>query len=178
MPQEEINRLLYDHALQGLAVGRLKGGDPSIFGRLYEEAAFLLENNIRVEIAGGISSVTAGLLGAGIIPTIRGVSASITIVSAHLKGTLYNDGWLPNVKEGNTIIVLMAHSFADKIKESALKYGIAPDTPAAFVSKVDTPEERAVFGSIGELDGMTERCAKPAILVIGDAVGRRLEILR
>jgi siroheme synthase len=99
----------------------------------------------------------------------------LTVVSAHLKGSLFNDSWLPHVKEGNTVIVLMAHSFADKIRESAVKYGIAPYTAAAFISKIDTPEQSAVFGYIGELGEMAESCAKPAILVIGDVLKYRLK---
>jgi uroporphyrin-III C-methyltransferase/precorrin-2 dehydrogenase/sirohydrochlorin ferrochelatase len=176
IPQEEMNRILLDYAARGFITGRLKGGDPSIFGRLYEEAAYLLENNIEVEIAGGVSSVTSGLISAGIVPTVRGVSASLTVVSAHLKGALFNDSWLSHVKKGNTVIVLMAHSFADKIKKSALRYGITPNTAAAFISRIDTPEQSAVFGSIGELDKMAEKCAKPAILVIGDVIKHRLKL--
>ncbi|MDR2400087.1 MAG: uroporphyrinogen-III C-methyltransferase [Deferribacteraceae bacterium] len=175
LPQERINRILSDFAEQGFTVGRLKGGDPSIFGRLYEEAAYLIEKDIEVEIVSGVSSVTSGLLSAGIVPTIRGVSSSITVVSAHLKGAIYNDGWLSQVKNGGTFIVLMAHSFADRIKESAVRYGVEADTPAAFISRVDTPEQAAVFGTIGELGEMAKKCARPAILVIGSVIKKRFE---
>ncbi|MDR2105758.1 MAG: uroporphyrinogen-III C-methyltransferase [Deferribacteraceae bacterium] len=171
-PQEKINRILLECAEQGLAVGRLKGGDPAIFGRLHEEASYLLEKGIEIEIIPGVSSVTAGLLAAGIIPTIRGVSSSLTVASAHLKDNVYNDVWLEQVKCGGTFVILMAHSFADKITQSAVKYGVAADTPAAFISKVDTPDQKAVFGSIGELERMAKECERPALLVIGNVAGR------
>ena len=38
MKQEDINQLLVDFALEGKTVTRLKGGDPTIFGRVSEEA--------------------------------------------------------------------------------------------------------------------------------------------
>jgi uroporphyrin-III C-methyltransferase/precorrin-2 dehydrogenase/sirohydrochlorin ferrochelatase len=172
--QEEINRMLSEYASKGFTIGRLKGGDPSIFGRLYEEASYLAEQNIEVEIVNGVSSVTSGMLSAGIVPTLRGAASSFTVVSAHLKGMLFNDGWIPSIKEGNTVIALMAHSFADKISESAIKFGISPDTPAAFVSKIDTPEQVTVLGTIERLGDMSKKCERPAVLIIGSVVKNTL----
>ena len=61
VPQDEINQLLVDKAAAGLTVARLKGGDPYVFGRGGEEAAFLHENQIPFEVVPG---VTAGFAAA------------------------------------------------------------------------------------------------------------------
>src|SRR5919206_205537 len=50
MSQETINRLMLRLARRGLKVVRLKGGDPSVFGRVGEEAAFLNGHGIATEV--------------------------------------------------------------------------------------------------------------------------------
>jgi len=70
MKQEEINQLLVDLALQGKTVVRLKGGDPTIFGRVGEEAELLRKNGIYYEIVPGITSAISVPAYAG-IPGMR-----------------------------------------------------------------------------------------------------------
>jgi uroporphyrin-III C-methyltransferase/precorrin-2 dehydrogenase/sirohydrochlorin ferrochelatase len=69
-----------------------------------------------------------------------------------------------------TVIVLMAYSFALEIQQSAMDKNIPLDIPAAFVSKIDSPEQTTVIGNLGALNEMAELCEKPAILIVGDAV--------
>ncbi|MDR1615031.1 MAG: uroporphyrinogen-III C-methyltransferase, partial [Campylobacteraceae bacterium] len=88
--QDEINEMLLKYAKDGFRVGRLKGGDPAVFGRIFEEAAFLAGEGISVEMINGVSSVFAGCLAGGITPTLRGFSAGALIVSAHLKENKFN----------------------------------------------------------------------------------------
>ncbi|MDR1460795.1 MAG: uroporphyrinogen-III C-methyltransferase [Campylobacteraceae bacterium] len=169
--QDEINEMLLKCAKDGFRVGRLKGGDPAVFGRVFEEAAFLTENNIHVEMINGVSSVFAGCLGGGVTPTLRGFSAGALIVSAHLRESRFNSDWIELLKNfPYTVIVLMAYSFASEIAEKAKKANISLDTPSAFISKIDSMEQTTVIGTLGKLEKMAKLCSKPAILVIGKAV--------
>jgi uroporphyrin-III C-methyltransferase/precorrin-2 dehydrogenase/sirohydrochlorin ferrochelatase len=169
--QEGINALMLRHAREGRQVGRLKGGDPAIFGRLFEEAGFLLEHGVETELIGGVSSSLSGCLAGGIVPTLRGVSAGVLIVSAHLAETRFNDDWIPLLKTlPYTVIVLMAWSFAGHIRAAALAHGVPMTVPAAFVSRIDCLDQTTVLGTLGDLEEMAKRCDKPAILVIGEAV--------
>lgn len=118
--QEKINTLMLQYAKEGKNVGRLKGGDPIIFGRVFEEGSFLKSHNIEVECISGLSSSLNGALTSGITPTLRGVSAGVLIVSAHLRESVFHTEWLHYLKNSPyTLIVMMAYSFADKIVQNA-----------------------------------------------------------
>ena len=97
--QEAINALMLKYAKEGKNVGRLKGGDPVIFGRVFEEGSFLKSHNIEVECISGLSSSLNGALSSGITPTLRGVSAGVLIVSAHLRESVFHTEWLHYLKD-------------------------------------------------------------------------------
>ena len=81
--QEELNALLVAHGRSGLAVVRLKGGDPFVFGRGGEEALALAAAGVPLEIVPGVSALSAAPAALGVPVTHRGVSAQVTIVSGH-----------------------------------------------------------------------------------------------
>ncbi|MDR1285308.1 MAG: uroporphyrinogen-III C-methyltransferase [Campylobacteraceae bacterium] len=169
--QNEINEMLLKCAKDGFRVGRLKGGDPAVFGRVFEEAAFLAQNGISVEMINGVSSAFAGCLAGGVTPTLRGFSAGVLIVSAHLKENRFNDDWIELLKDfPYTMIVLMAYSFSSEIVRKAKDIKAPLDLPSAFISQIDSVDQITVIGTLGRLEEMAKLCAKPAILVIGKAV--------
>ena len=171
--QDEINLLLVQYAKQGLVVGRLKGGDPLLFGRLGEEKQVLTQHGIAFEVINGITSALRSCTVSGIVPTIRDISKGISIVSAHLRETLFNDAWVSLLKQPlHTVIVLMGHSFAKKIEDAIAQEGIDPHLPAAFVSKIDLLDQITIVGTVGKLDKMSALCATPAVLIIGECVAK------
>ncbi|MGX2985190.1 uroporphyrinogen-III C-methyltransferase [Helicobacter sp. 23-1048] len=175
--QEQINELMLDYAKQGKIVGRLKGGDPVIFGRVWEEASFLHAHNIEVEYISGITSSLCGALYSGVAPTLRGVSSGALIVSAHLRESVFHTEWIAWLKDSPyTLIVLMAHSFAERIRDEALAQGIDANLPAAFISQVSHPSQKAIIGTLGELPQMAQMCENPSILIIGKAVRESLNM--
>lgn len=169
--QEDINALMLQFAKEGKCVGRLKGGDPVIFGRLFEEVSFLQEHGIAVEIISGISAALNGALSSGIFPTLRGVSAGVLIVSAHVKGSIFHEQWLEWLRDSPyTFVVMMAYSFAGKIVRRAQELGLDMQIPAAFVSQIDSKEQKSVIGTLGQLEAMAQLCQKPAILILGKTI--------
>lgn len=172
--QDEINALLVEYAKQGLVVGRLKGGEALLFGRLGEEKQVLSQHDIAFEVINGVSSAFRSCTVSGIVPTIRDISKGVTIVSAHLRESLFNDDWVGILKQPlHTVIVLMAHSFAKKIQDAIIKEGIDPTLPAAFVSNIDLPHQVTIVGTVGKLDKMSTLCATPAVLIIGECVAKK-----
>ena len=79
-PQEEINRLLIEHAQAGRRVVRLKGGDPYVFGRGGEEWLACAEAGVPVRVVPGVSSAIAGPALAG-VPVTR-CTVSVTCASS------------------------------------------------------------------------------------------------
>ena len=83
MPQEEIHRLLLEHARAGREVVRLKGGDPFVFGRGGEEALVCLEAGIPFEVVPGITAGVAAPAYAGIPVTHRELASGVAFVTGH-----------------------------------------------------------------------------------------------
>ena len=169
--QEQINEMLFEQAKRGLKIARLKCGDPYIFGRGAEEAEYLIERGVRVEMLSGISSALAGPACAGIPPTARGYATNMSIVSAHLAGCKINTDWLPLLKiPHHTTIILMGLTFADQISQLALDTGVSAATPVAIVSNASRSDQDVRITDIKGLPEAAIDAQKPALLVIGDVV--------
>ncbi len=169
--QHEINELLLRLASEGQIVGRLKNGDPFIYGRGSEEALFLLQHNITVEIIPGISSVTAAPLSAGIPPTLRDVSSSFSVVTGHCKDSTFDFSWIPLLRKKNhTVIVLMGLTRASDIRNAALREGIDPKLPVAVITNACRENQRILLGELQHLDSLVHSAESPAVLVFGDVV--------
>ena len=98
-PQAFIQRLMLRYARQGKCVVRLKGGDPCIFGRGSEEADWLSEHDIDVELVNGITAGLAGATNCGIPLTLRGVARGVTLITAHTQDDS-SLNWQPWPKAG------------------------------------------------------------------------------
>ena len=131
--QEEIQALLIDRARRGLQVVRLKGGDPTVFGRGGEEALALEEAGIPYEMIPGVSSCISALEHFGIPITHRGAVSSFTVVTGHGAGeTAESFSVLAGIK--GTLVYLMGLSRAGEIADGLLEAGMDPETPASVLS--------------------------------------------
>jgi len=169
--QEEINQTLLDYARQGLQVARLKSGDPYIFGRGAEEAEFLVQHGVRVQVLSGISSALSAPAAAGIPLTARGYATNVSIVSAHLSGNRINADWIPMLQIPNhTTVVLMGLSFAREITALALVSGVSSEMPVAIVSNASRETQHTIITTLADLPEESLRAERPAVLVFGDVV--------
>ncbi len=177
--QERINQLLVDRASQGLFVVRLKGGDPYIFGRGYEEQQRLIDAGIPVTVVPGVSPVTSVATAAGIPMTLRGVNHDFTVVSGHVSPgspkSLVN--WQALAKMTGTIALIMAVKNAGKIADVLIKHGRAADTPVAVIQDGTLKVQRQIMCTLDTL-GRTihdQRIKPPATIVIGELATRMKE---
>jgi uroporphyrin-III C-methyltransferase len=167
-PQAFIHRLLLRYSRQGKCVVRLKGGDPCIFGRGSEEADWLQQFGIEVEMVNGITAGLAGATNCGIPLTLRGVSRGVTLVTAHTQddSTL---NWAALAQGGTTLVVYMGVAKLSEIQDSLLAGGMRSDMPVAMIENASLPIQRECRSCLAnmQLDAVDFQLKSPAILVIG-----------
>lgn len=174
--QEQINRLMIDHARAGRKVVRLKGGDPFIFGRGFEEVEACALANIPVHVVPGVTSMTSAPAAAGVSLTHRGLNHDITVVSGHIppesSKTLVN--WDAVAHMTGTLVLIMAVKNAGMIAAALIARGKAAHTPAVVVENASTPNQRVTAATLGTLGETIESqgLGAPAVIVIGDAAGK------
>ncbi|WPC03367.1 uroporphyrinogen-III C-methyltransferase [Pseudomonas benzenivorans] len=168
-PQAFIHRLMLRYARQGKCVVRLKGGDPCIFGRGSEEADWLSEHGIEVELVNGITAGLAGATQCGIPLTLRGVARGVTLVTAHTQddSTL---NWPALAQSGTTLVVYMGVAKLADIRDGLLAGGMRADMPVAMIENASLPQQRDCRSSLAAMqhDALSFRLKSPAILVIGE----------
>ena len=166
--QEEIDALLVERARRGLAVVRLKGGDPFVFGRGGEEALECARAGVPFEVVPGVSAAFAAPASAGIPVTHRGLARSVAVVTA---STAHGDGVdLASVATAtDTLVLLMAAGALEQTCRALADAGRSPDEPAAIVQWATTPDQRQVVGTLGELPALASAASigPPATLVVG-----------
>ncbi len=166
--QHQIFELITAYALAGKTVGRLKGGDPLVFGRGAEEWALAVEQGIDVELVPGVSSAIAVPGLAGIPLTYRGVSQSFAVITAHRsEGQPAEWDRYTNI---DTLVVLMGVKNRDFIAQSLLAAGRNEQEPVAFVERGTLPQERVVVSTLGAVARSAVAVRSPAVFVIGEAV--------
>jgi uroporphyrin-III C-methyltransferase len=133
--QPEISLLLIERARAGQIVGRLKGGDPFIFGRGAEEALALVAAGIDWEVIPGISSGVAAAAYAGIPLTHRHCSSSVAFITGHEgvgKNGLRVD-WALAARATDTLVIFMCGATISGIARELISGGRSPSTPIALV---------------------------------------------
>ena len=164
--QDEINQLIIKEAKENENVVRLKGGDPFVFGRGGEELLELVKENIDFEVIPGVTSAIGAPTSMGFPVTHRGVATSFTVVTGHEDPTKENK----QVKwdyTADTLIILMGIGNIKENTQEIMKYR-DPNTPACVVESGTLPNERVVFGTLGNI--AEKDINTPAILVIGNVI--------
>jgi uroporphyrinogen III methyltransferase / synthase len=177
VPQDDINRLLVDHAAEGRTVVRLKGGDPFIFGRGGEEALEMEQAGIPFEVVPGISSGYSVPAYAGIPVTFRGITSHVIFLTGHedpTKDSAQVD-WDRMGSYLGTLVIFMGVKNLGQVVHELKKRGRAGDTPIALIRYGTLPKQETVVGVLDDIVEKVEaaRLRPPAITVIGEVVGLR-----
>lgn len=178
VPQEGINALLVEYALQGKRVCRLKGGDPFIFGRGGEEIQELFEAEIPFLVVPGITAASGCSAYAGIPLTHRDYAQSVRFLTGHLKEGSPELPWHELVYENQTLVLYMGLVGLEKICEKLIAHGQRSDMPVALISKGTTPEQQVVVGTLADIHSKVEehQIQAPTLTIIGEVVRLREQL--
>ena len=167
VPQQQINARLVASAQLGLAVVRLKCGDPGIFGRGSEEAAALTQAGIPWSIIPGVTAACAAAAAADSFLTERGQTERVVFATGHRKEGEVTD-WTSCATPGTTMACYMGVSTAGALQNGLLAAGWPGTCPVEVISKAQTPFQRVLRGSLDELAHLcqAEKNLNPAILLI------------
>mgnify|MGYP006070650005 FL=1 len=170
VPQEQINQILLEKALEGKRVVRLKGGDPFLFGRGGEELELLSEHGVSFQEVPGITSAIAVPAYAGIPVTHRDCCSSLHIITGHQRaGKPLSINFEALVQTKGTLVFLMGVSALGEICRGLLEAGMEPDMPAAVIEKGTTPSQRPILATLSTLPetAKAEKVKSPAIIIVG-----------
>jgi len=173
--QEFINATLVEHAKAGKTVVRLKGGDPYLFGRGYEEVLACASAGVPVSVVPGVTSAFAVPALADVPVTHRGVAHEVVVVSGHVgpdhPSSLVD--WRALAALRGTIVLLMAVERAGQFADVLMAGGRAPDTPVAVVQEGSTARQRVLRTTLGSVadEIAAEGIRPPAVIVIGPVAG-------
>ncbi|HEY8931212.1 MAG TPA: uroporphyrinogen-III C-methyltransferase [Mucilaginibacter sp.] len=169
-PQETIHELIKEYAFAKGNVVRLKGGDPFIFGRGFEEILYARQHGITAQYIPGVTSMQAS--GLEDIPlTHRLISESVWMVTGTKKDGRLSADLACAMQSNATVVIYMGMK---KLEEIAVTYNKAGkgDTPAAIIQHASLPNQRSAKGKVKDLVSIAanHQLTYPAIIIIGDVV--------
>lgn len=166
-PQQEINRLMIQHAGQGAHVVRLKGGDASVFGRLDEETEALDAVGIRWQVVPGVTAASSAAASIGQSLTRRGRNQALRLVTAHDMQGYADQDWRALAAPGAITAIYMGKRAARFVQGRLLMHGAAPDTPVTLVENASRTDQQIVATSLAQLPQRTAELAGPAVILLG-----------
>ena len=173
--QDAINALLVRAALAGERVVRLKGGDPSIFGRSSEEIDSLAEHGISCRICPGITTASAAAASATISLTLRGHARQVQFITAQsCTGARSDFDWAALAATSGTLAIYMGGKAAVAISRELIVHGMRPETPVLIASNVSLSDEKLIWTRLDLLSVAVDRdSSAPVLILVGPAVQRR-----
>ena len=175
--QERIGGILVELARRGRRVVRLKGGDPSIFGRLSEELDALDAAGVAWELVPGVSSVQASALVAGVPLTDRDLADRFVVMTGHRRSGLPRVPELPPYDAQVTLVWLMPLATISELVAMALEAGYPSLLPTVAVSRATLAGEVVVASTLAGLPAAIELCEleSPATVLVGRVAERAVK---
>ena len=179
VPQPSTNAVLVEMALKHNTVVRLKGGDPFLFGRGGEEAAYLAERNIPVQVVPGVTAGIAAPAYAGIPVTHRRAGSSVTFVTGHeeIDKRRPSVNWQALAAASDGLVIYMGLHNLPRIAEELMAGGLAPETPVAVIQQGTVAGQRCLKATLADVAAETraQEFKSPSIVVVGEVIDHQVE---
>lgn len=162
--QSAIDAMLVRFAQRHAVVVRLKGGDPSVFGRLEEELQALAAHGIASEVVPGVTAATAAAAATQRPLTRRGSGRSVSLTTAMTK-----EGTLQATRTADTEVFYMAGKQLAKLARRLQAAGWPADAPVSVVSRAGWPDELASSHALAGLaQAALLHAGRPTVVVVGE----------
>lgn len=165
LTQDEINSLLVSYAESRTTVVRLKGGDPSMFGRAGEELEALRRANIPHQVVPGISAALGAAAAAGISLTDRRVASQVLFSTFSRSPERGNLEW-SQLTADTTLVLYMPGSDYAEVAERLQNSGLPADLPCVIVSRATHAQQQVRWSTVGSL-AAEEKLPAPALFIVG-----------
>lgn len=173
MKQGTINGLMLRLARRGLRVVRLKGGDPSVFGRVGEESDFLKGYGVPVEVVPGVTAACAAAAQFGFPLTHRGEARRVIFTTARLEAGKLAGDWSAASDPEATMAIYMGGEVVGALSKLMIAAGRPASTPALAVEQAGGADARLYRGTLETLaDQLADAGNGPVLIVIGDVAAR------
>jgi uroporphyrin-III C-methyltransferase len=161
--QATINALLVKHAHEARVVVRLKGGDPSVFGRLEEELEALAAAGIECEVVPGVTAAIAAAAATQRPLTRRGDGRNVSLTTA-----MTREGRLNATRSADTEVFYMAGKQLAALSRRLLAAGWPEATPASVVSRAGWPDQLHGDHTVAELGRAAMlHAGRPTVVTVG-----------
>jgi uroporphyrinogen III methyltransferase/synthase len=181
MSPTESNELMIRHALQGVTVVRLKGGDPAIFARLAEEIEALEKAGVPYEIVPGVTAAAAASSYAGVPLTDRDETSCVAFVT----GKEWSDkrpadalDYAALAKFPGTLVFYMGITTAPEWSRELIQNGKSSLTPVAIVRRCSLPDQKTLRTTLDKLPELlaSKKLRPPAVIIVGDVARESAEV--
>ncbi|MCH5715410.1 uroporphyrinogen-III C-methyltransferase [Niabella hibiscisoli] len=171
-PQQVINELIVDYALQGKRVVRLKGGDVSIFSNVLDELQVLIANKIPYEIIPGVTASLGAAAYAGIPLTARGYATSVRFLTYYKSDIVTDEHWQDLAKTNDTLVFYMSSGTLGNVVEKLQQFGVQKDVHVAVAEQATTCYQRIHECNIYDYDEVLaeKKFVSPSLVIIGKVV--------
>lgn len=172
-PQEMINELMVQHALQNKLVIRLKGGDVSFFSNVLDELNALRSFGIDYEIIPGITAAQGASAYAAIPLTARNHADGVRFIT-HYKNDEKNVRYWDDLAEtSDTLVLYMSSGMVQSLAENLTRQGISPNKKIAIIEQATTPKQHVYVSNLYTLKNKpwyNKKFLSPSLVIIGAVV--------
>ncbi|HXC86629.1 MAG TPA: uroporphyrinogen-III C-methyltransferase [Candidatus Cybelea sp.] len=172
LTQDEINALLVSYAASHQVVVRLKGGDPSIFGRAGEELEALRKARLEFEIVPGVTAALGAAAAAGISLTDRRVASQV-LLSTFSRGLDANAMDWGCLTPATTLVLYMPGPDYAEVARRLAEAGLPADLPCVIVSGASRSQQQVLWSSVGALSAQ-ENLPAPALMIVGRVASEQI----
>ncbi len=177
-PQEVINELIVEYALQGKKVVRLKGGDVSFFSNILDELQALSAHQIPFEIIPGITAASGAAAYAGIPLTARGHALAVRFLTCYQKDILDESYWKDLARTDDTLVFYMSSDTTDEVVKRLVENGIGSDKHIAVWNRLPRLTNRFIIATFMNMriPWGGSHYISPTLLIIGKCAALRTSL--